>query len=75
MEQAFPLEDVVYLMLKVEMKGRMSSMGQYDAGSLHPLLSGLPATAEVVVDTAMKGMGKVPTLNKPGRLDTGAWSS
>lgn len=39
-----------------------------------PLAVWAPASIEAFVDTAKKGMEKVPTWNKPGSLDSGAGS-
>lgn len=61
--------DVVYLMLNVETEVRRPNMGQDHARNAHPLISGLPATTEVVVDTDKKRLQKVQTQNKRRRLD------
>lgn len=67
--------DVVYLMLKVEMEIRRLNMCQDHARNSHPLLSRLLPSTEVVDATDKKGMQKVPTQNKPRRLDSGSGSS
>ena len=61
--------DVVYSMLNVETEVRRPNMGQDHARNAHPVISGLPATTEVVVDTDMKRLQKVQTQNKRRRLD------
>lgn len=57
------------------MEGRRPTMCQDHARKPHPLLSRLPASTEVVVDTDRKGMEKLPNVNKPRRLDSGDASS
>lgn len=61
--------DMVYLMLNVETEVRRPNMGQDHSRNAHPVISGLPATTEVVVDTDMKRLQKVQTQNKRRRLD------